>query len=264
MALTAGGRRLTDVHRRRQIRLATRADSRLRRAMALLDPSDIDGTRMAWQRQMVTELTGWYNLSQREAEAYLARYRLAEIGTADGAIVRSSLALSDTAATLDATGPVVFKQAVKQGAVDEVAFKKATEQVLAEAHKIIMAGGRDLLSQSAAADSRAIGWRRVTDGDPCTFCAMLCGRGPAYTSEAKALSKAGTSDPYHKGCGCTIEVVYGDWIPTEAEQVYVDAYQQAAEAAEADGQTRTAENILYRMRADGTFRDSPARRAVGN
>lgn len=263
MAETARGRKLTDAHRRKQVRIATRADSRLRRAMGLLNPNDINGTRMAWQRQMVSELSGWYGMSANEAEVYLARFRVAELGSVSGPVVKPAMNYGQAASTLDTAGPIGFKQGIAAGLTDDHAFKKATSQVLAEAHKIIMAAGRGVVRESARADSRAIGWRRVTDGDPCTFCAMLCSRGPAYTSEAKALSKAGSDDPYHSHCGCTVEVVYGDWVPTEAEQVYVDAYHAAAEAAEADGQARTAKTVLYRMRDASDFRDSPARRTVG-
>ncbi|KAB5606685.1 hypothetical protein EHS19_06735 [Bifidobacterium jacchi] len=53
--------------------------------------------------------------------------------------------------------------------------------------------------------SRADGWRRVSDGDPCAFCAMLVTRGPVYTSRDKALHTtnpapgipSGTLHKYH-------------------------------------------------------------------
>ena len=101
----------------------------------------------------------------------------------------------------------------------------------------------------------------MSDGNPCAFCAMLVSRGPAYTSEAAALAQ-GNGDPYHKKCGCTVEVLYGPWVPNETEQGFVDAYFDAAEAANAAGQKRTADTVLWRMRQGGSFTDSPAVRNV--
>lgn len=263
MAITPQGARLTDVHRRRQIRTAIRADSALRRAMKTLDPSDIDGTRFQWRQRSLLVLQQYYGMSQIEARDYLGRFRLAELGTLSGPIVEPRLNFGIADSMLDVAGPATFKRAIADGVTEAEAYRRAVNQVLAEAHTIIMSAGRGLIRESGQADHRAVGVRRVSDGDPCTFCAMLVSRGPAYTSEAKALSKAGTSDPYHHHCGCTTEIIYGDWLPTEAEQGYIDAYNGAAEAANAAGENRTAQTVLWRMRDAGTFKDSPARRAVG-
>lgn len=262
MALTAQGRRLTDVHRRRQVRWATAADSEIRRAWRLLDLSDIDAGRAAFQQRMLSVVQRYHGLSQSEAVAYLARYRLAEVGTRAGALAVPGLDYAATLDVIDGYGPRGLKHRIGQGVPPRLAYAQQQRLLMAETRKAILAGGRGVIRESGRADRRAIGWRRVSDGDPCTFCAMLVSRGPAYTSEAKALSKDGTDDPYHPNCGCTVEVVYGDWIPTEAEQVYVDAYFDAAEAANDAGEKRTADTVLWRMREDGTFRDSPSRRRV--
>jgi len=257
VADTRQGAVLTDQHRRRQILVANRADSELRRAIRLLDPADIDGTRAQWMARMVDIIARYYNVSQAEARSYLARYRLAEIGTAGGVVVEPSMNLTVVTGVLDATGPQALKRQVKQGASQYGAYQQVRTQIAAEARKMIMAGGRSLLRATGDRDTRAIGYRRVAQGQCCTFCAMLVSRGPAYTSEAKALAK-GNGDPYHLHCHCTVEIIYGDWEPTEQEQQWADAYYDAAEAAQAAKQPRTAGNILWRMRQDGQFRDSPA------
>lgn len=86
---------------------------------------------------------------------------------------------------------------------------------------------------------------------------MLVGRGPAYKSEGTAL---GVMKSYHKHCGCTAVEVFTDWEPTEREQKYVDAYQAAAEYADAQGVRRGWETVLPHMRANGDFKDSPKRK----
>lgn len=262
MALTAQGRRLTDVHRRRQVRTATAAASEIRRAWRLIDLSNIDAGRAAFLQRMLGIVVRYHGLSEREAVAYLSRYRIAETGAEWGAVVRPGLDYATAVRDLDGYGPRGLKHRIGQGVAPRVAYLEQRNLLIDQTRTMILAGGRGVIRESARRDRRAIGWRRVTDGDPCTFCAMLCSRGPAYTSEARALSKAGSDDPYHPNCGCSVEVVYGDWVPTEAEQVYVDAYFDAAEAANEAGQKRTADTVLWRMREDGTFRDSPSRRRV--
>lgn len=89
----------------------------------------------------------------------------------------------------------------------------------------VMAAGRETIQQSAPL------WRRVTDGNPCSFCGMLAGRGAVYTSEAAAKGVGGRGkavvagkrkaggqakgirargsqsigSKYHTRCGCTAE-----------------------------------------------------------
>lgn len=116
------------------------------------------------------------------------------------------------------------------------------------------------MHRRARRDPRAIGWRRVSDGDPCAFCAMLVSRGPAYTSGRKALLRASDGHKYHPHCGCTIEPVYGDWKPSRQEQQWVDQYFTAAESLP-EGTPRTAGTVLPRMRRGGLFRDSTVRRS---
>ncbi len=260
MADTQAGRVLTDRHRRRQVRQAITADSEIRRAWRLLDPSDINGTRLAWQQRMLGIVQRYYGMSQTEAITYLSAYRLAEIGTTAGTIVAPSLDLTATAGVLDATGPQALKRQIGKGVAERSAYLRVRDSIVNETHKMILAGGRSALRSTGKADQRAVGYRRVSDGDPCTFCAMLVSRGPAYTSEVRALGM--TDDPYHPHCGCTVEIVYSDWVPTEQEQGWVDDYYSAAQSATAAGEKRTAKTVLWRMREQGTFRDSPARRAV--
>lgn len=261
MASTLEGRYVTDVHRRRQLRIAIAAGSDIRRTMRLLDPANIDGTRDLWETSMTRTLVRYRNMSAVEAERYLRIYREAEIGTATGPIIRPGIDVAATQSLLDGAGPQGFKRRIREGESTFQAYQNMTNAVMADSHKVILSGGRDVVRESARANGRVIGWRRVSDGDPCTFCAMLVSRGPAYTAYAKALAN-GNGDPYHNHCGCTVEEIYRDWQPTELEQRFVDAYYDAAEAADAADEPRLASTVLWRMRAEGDFRDSPARRRI--
>ncbi len=99
----------------------------------------------------------------------------------------------------------------------EEAFRATIGELATRTQKDTLAGGREVVQQSAPL------WRRVTDGAPCGWCAMLASRGPVYGSAAKA----GQGRRYHGHCGCTAEPFDGswdDWEPTPEEQRYETAY----------------------------------------
>lgn len=92
------------------------------------------------------------------------------------------------------------------------------------AHRDVLNAGREVIRASSPR------WRRVTDGAPCGFCAMLASRGPVYHSREKA---GVGGNRYHGRCGCTAEPFEGDpadWVPTDAEQRYIDAYEASYES----------------------------------
>lgn len=133
--------------------------------------------------------------------------------------------------------------------------------------------GRRTVMESAEASGRR--WRRVSDGNPCAFCAMLVGRGPVYRSKQSALRVVGRGkeiptvrkrakdgswrggkakgiksrgkqdlgEKYHDFCGCTVVEQIGPWTPTAEEQKFIDLYE-----ANAGG---SASEVLKRMRENG-------------
>lgn len=260
-------RQTLDKFRRRQILRASQVDSLIRREWATLDISDIDRGRERVLDGIEARVIGLRTLEAREADVFVSRMReLQRVGS--GSIV---LAPANPGAglreSLEISGPISFKQRVGQGALDEVAFLAARDQMMAEARKLIMDAGRETVRLSAEANRRSIGWRRVSDGNPCAFCAMLVGRGPSYKSESatqgseERIGRSGKYELiYHNHCGCTAVEVFEDWEPTEREQRYVDAYMAAAEYADEQGVRRGWETILPHMRANGDFKDSPKRK----
>ena len=73
-------------------------------------------------------------------------------------------------------------------------------------------GAREQIQDSAKADRRAIGWIRVTSGEPCYFCAMLASRGPVYSvdsfDDSDALFDGAGHHKVHDNCGCSMRQVY--------------------------------------------------------
>jgi len=90
-------------------------------------------------------------------------------------------------------------------------------EAASQAQYEVLRAGREKVQQSAPR------WRRVTDGNPCGFCAMVCSRGPAYRS----ADAAGQGRRYHAHCGCTVEPFFGDpstWVPSPDEARFIEAY----------------------------------------
>lgn len=165
-------------------------------------------------------------------------------------------------------------------------FRAITGNLGVWANKATHMASRNLIVESAGyAGSR---WRRVTDGNPCAFCAMLAARGPVYLTRESAghvvgremgrgtkhyrstgkVSYGGPADRrrgtrdigerYHDRCGCTVEEVTGDWSPTAEEQRFVNLYRDALERLQDQDQPASTTNILGAMRemGDGVIHDA--------
>lgn len=109
--------------------------------------------------------------------------------------------------------------------------------------------GRETIRKSSTS------WRRVTDGNPCGFCAMLVSRGPVYTSERGA----GAGGDYHTHCGCTVEPFegsFGDWEPTADEQRFIDAYEEVHQGGMTGRDTADLmDELLHQASAYGDMGD---------
>lgn len=68
-----------------------------------------------------------------------------------------------------------------------------------------MRGGWDTIEESVRSDRRALGWQRVTSGDPCAFCAMVASRGPIYKEDTVDFEA-------HDHCSCEPEPVYSESV----------------------------------------------------
>lgn len=262
MARTSDGALLTDKHRRAQVRLAITADSQARRIWdSTLDPNDLKRTQPIWKNAILQLLQTWWRISAQTAKDYLPRFREAETGDGGFEIAMPRFDRRQAAQNIDWTGATNVLWHIARGETQEAAYAAARSLFLGIFHEAVLTGGRTTIENWAKKDTRAVGWRRVSDGDPCAFCAMLVTRGPVYTSDEKAGLRASDGHKYHPHCGCTVEIVYGDWRPTEREQQWIDEYYRAAESLPSKT-PRTAETVLPLMRRNGQFRDSSARRSA--
>lgn len=79
----------------------------------------------------------------------------------------------------------------------------------------VLNGGRATIDHNSQQDKAALGWVRVTDGNPCAFCAMLASRGVTYRPYKKDAFTASNARyegsgeaKVHNSCGCGLKPVW--------------------------------------------------------
>lgn len=141
--------------------------------------------------------------------------------------------LTDAAAKkIDGLDPQMTNAAAKAEAHD--IHLQHGSMLAAAGARVAINGARNATTQASYRDGRVLGWIRISDGDPCYFCAMLISRGAVYRNEftagvgAREDGRTFLGDglfKYHDNCGCTAEPVYVDslnWAndPKYAENKY--------------------------------------------
>jgi hypothetical protein len=246
MASTAEGRELTQAHQAAQIQVGARAESEAFALWDRLDINDLDGSLPYWLASTTIAVNRRMRDSQQLAATYLDEYRIAELGAATAIVLAAP---DETARALRLAGPARVKRLIGAGMGAAEAYNAALTKFGGIVRRQTMMGGRLTVARTAGHDRRAVGWRRVTDGNPCAFCAMLASRGPVYKDAASA-----DGIQYHAHCGCTAEPAYSyDWKPTADEDRYLQEYTNARYAEP----NRSVEETLAAMRRNGSFRDSP-------
>lgn len=226
MAVTAAGATLTQEQRRQQVRLARELIASLRATWSLLNVARIDETTATWLAFAIAELERRHTESSRIALAYLQAFRGAEIGTGLPSLDTIEVRLRRAEAALYFSGPVKIKQGIAAGKTPAVAATSAFNLMARTAQMLALDGGRDTIRAGIRRDRRVIGYQRVTDGNPCYFCAMLASRGPVYRKDSFGNAKV------HIGCGCSLEPVYSrdtQWVGQARE--YADIYANVTPGA---------------------------------
>jgi hypothetical protein len=130
--------------------------------------------------------------------------------------------------------------------------------------KLVLAGGRMTIIGNVNRDRQALGWQRVTSGDPCAFCRSLAGRGAVYKTEKSASFDA------HDHCACSTEPLYRGDEPRRQNAAYAAEFKSAQEWARENGTMSkgTSNDALNNYRrwlsagspepGDGTATVSPA------
>jgi len=202
MAATDQGNRLTEAHRQAQLQISAETLALFVVAWRLLDLERVRETFPDYFRAVKAIVTNGRRRSAALAAAYYRALRDAEGIRGEVRVIQAVAEIPDAqlAASLMATGPRYYEYASRVGnpRAAEIALEKSGSAVT----RHTLNGGRETITQTGLADPAAEGFARVTDGDPCAFCAMLASRGAVYKSEATANFKP------HDRCGCQPEPVF--------------------------------------------------------
>lgn len=237
MAATATGAQLTERHRLAQLSIRASFLEDFVRLWPLIDLERLDETAGEWINFVVDLILRFRQQSASRSLSYYDSFRRAEIGLPlpDRPLYRNLDAPSHGAirTSLLVTGPIGVKSRIAKGIHPEVAKAKALVDVAGAASRHVLDGGRTQLVKSIDRDPRSQQYARVTDGQPCYFCAMLASRGPVYRSARTAQfttsrSKRGPGHEFHDHCGCSIEPGFtkdADWPGRgrEFEQIWIDS-----------------------------------------
>lgn len=242
MARSEGGRLLTEQHRLAQLEVRARA----LQDYLLLWPI-WEGDEDSFGQMVAASLVlvrAYHGLSASVAGSYFQSFRRAESVTGEAATrLAGPVDPAKVIAGLTATGKNAVRDSLRAGRSGEQARSASLVKTSGVITREVLNGGRETILRSVAEDKEALGWARVTDGDPCAFCALLASRGPVY--------KANTVDfEAHGECGCTAEPSYAksDW-PGRAREFkaeYDAAYREARESGEL--QRGTSNDLLNAFR----------------
>lgn len=216
MAASEEGRRLTESHRQAQVRLQAETFLRLQRVWPALDAGDLARTWPAVEEAAAALVTSYRPRSARLSAAYLEMFMQREAfeQLSNDPILMERIDPEKLRTSLRVTGPVAIKSATARGVPLETATRNALVTVAGAVRRHVGDGGRETLLATALNEGFNR-YTRVSDGNPCAFCAMLVSRGPVYLSAESGGFQS------HDHCGCTAEIVVaGDgWTP-EARRLH--------------------------------------------
>ena len=209
MALTAAGNALTTAHRAQQLAVRAGNLEGLVRLWAVVDPTRLGDTIETFARAAAILAGSGFDQSAAAAANYYGLFRRVELGTAVEVRAAVRPGVEFLAGELRGAALKGIIDARRGGRSLSAAKQNGLVRVVGAFSKLVMAGGRMTITNGVQTDRKALGWSRVTSGDPCVFCRMIASRGPAYKTERSADFQP------HDHCGCTPEPLFdGDPLET--------------------------------------------------
>lgn len=231
---------LTETHRRAQLVLRAEVVDLVNRTWRVFNVDDLVASWSALEPVLLALIGSGGQVSAGLAAAYYSEFRAAErVAGVATPVLAAAPGAEEIVRNLRYVGLVGARRLVDAGRGD--ATTVTFTNVSGEVSRQVLNRGRDTLVESAAADREALGWTRVTDGNPCAFCRMLASRGPVY------YGHGGITFAAHGHCGCTVEPVYSHdqpW-PGRAREFHDEWNEVTAGMSGADAR------LAYRQYVEG-------------
>ena len=232
MAKTAAGAELTAAHHAAQLAVRAGSIANLVKLWRIVDPTDLRNTIDVFVEAAVLLAGSGFDESAATAQRYYGLFRRVEGGARDNLPQRPGLRRPpavDLANELRGAALAGIINARRAGFDLDYAKDRGFVRAAGALAKLVLAGGRRTIVDLVRADRTALGWARVTDGDPCAFCRMLASRGAVYKTEA------GAEFVPHDGCGCSAEPMFKGASPPDQAAEYAREWQAAQAQARSDG-----------------------------
>lgn len=220
----------------RLTQLATRASAMqmIAHLWPTLNLENPSATWDQWLAAMSSLVTRFHQQMAQDAALLYRGTRQLELGDPGTAVLASPPSEDWMKQVLGYSAPGVYNIQRRNGAEPEAASRQALATTLGSSTRVMLDGARETTAQSAVADVVPVRYYRVTDGDPCYFCALSASRGAIFHSLDSAGRKAnadfvGEGDfKFHDNCGCTAAPAFGSariLSPTalHAKTVYEDS-----------------------------------------
>ncbi len=221
----------------------------------ILNLGDFDGTWPAARRALVQVIRAERRASADIGAVYYRQARSAAgLGAATSVGRPRPLSPERLEKALDGAGPAVFRKSLRLGATPVDALDRMAVTVSGTATRLALEGGRDVVENSVREDDDALGWARISDGDPCAWCAMLLSRGAIYKSAKTAGSVAHGGELFHDHDGCQIVPIFDKNSPLVAQAD--DLYEQWKRVT--SGHSGAEARKVWRRYWDGRDAGEPA------
>jgi hypothetical protein len=202
MPSTADYEALARAHMIRQVRGATTIQVALARLWdRTVDPSDFDRSFRRFRELAIPLIQAGRLKGQTDADVYFRELLGMDDLRPASAVPRT---LGNEAAMKASLGAAAKSDwtayQIRQGGDAAALVATAKAAMLRSAKRQVLNSSRERLLEREKRDPNIRGWARVSDGSPCSFCAMLVSRGPVYSSTTGTFRA-------HDGCGCSVRLV---------------------------------------------------------
>lgn len=214
MARTAEGTLLTRRHYVAQLGVRAATSRDVMRLWAGVDPTNLTGTYDRFAQSATVLARARHSTSSGVAARYQEDFRKAEKVSGRATVkLGPGLKHIDALNAIRGAGLSGIINARKAGLSPQAAAQRGLVKVLGAAARLVLAGGRDTVIESVAADPQVSRWQRVTSGDPCAFCAMLATRGAVFSADTADFEA-------HDHCSCSAEAAYeGSQMPLTSQRL---------------------------------------------
>lgn len=208
-------------HRRSQLKIRARYLREFMDLWPVLNKASSSDDVARWLRLNVALVRRWQQPSRALAVEFYRSQHMAQLGRPAALKTAPEMPAEQITRNLLGRGPGVLRRLEAKGLTELIAEERAQAAAAASGSRMVLAGGRQALEVQTA-----LGFMRVTDGDPCYFCAMLASRGAVYQTAGTAGREANDRFAgeglfkFHDDCGCSILPIFSrtDFMSDEASR----------------------------------------------